>query len=110
VVLGPESGLFFANADAVRRAVQARVVDGTRAVVLDAATVPAIDVTATSMLLELAAELRREGVELVLARDVGAVRDLVRLGSDEEEIRSFPTVQTAVDELTKGSRDGPSNR
>jgi SulP family sulfate permease len=101
VVLRPESGLFFANADAVRDAVRAHAVEDTKAVVLDAETVPAIDVTAVSMLVELADELRRDGVELVLARDVGDVRDLVRLGEAEGALRSYPTVQEAVDELSK---------
>jgi high affinity sulfate transporter 1 len=99
VVLRPESGLWFANADAVRAAIGAHVTGGTKAVVLDAETVPAIDVTALAMLVELAEDLRREGVELVLARDIGVVRDLVRLHGDSA-LRSFPTVQAAVDELT----------
>ena len=46
VVLRPESALFFANADAVRDAIRSRVEEDTRAVVLDAETVPTIDVTA----------------------------------------------------------------
>ena len=59
--------------------IRARAAEGARAVVLDAASVPAIDVTAVTMLVELAEELARDGVELVLARDIAAVRDLVRL-------------------------------
>jgi anti-anti-sigma factor len=110
VVVRPESALFFANADTIRTKIRACIATDTRAVVFDAATVPAIDVTATAMLVELAADLRRDGVELVLARDVGAVRDLVRIGGRETEIRSFPTVQTAVDALTKGALDGTSDR
>jgi high affinity sulfate transporter 1 len=100
VVLRPESGLFFANADAIRAAIKARAVDGTRAVVLDAETVPSIDVTAVSMLVEVAEDLRRDGIELVLARDVGAVRELVGLGGQETPIRTYPTVRAAVSALT----------
>ena len=71
VVLRCESALFFANADAVRDAIRANIDEDTNAVVLDAETVPAIDVTAVNMLTELADDLRRDGVELVFARDVG---------------------------------------
>src|SRR4030095_6543578 len=47
VILRVESGLFFANADAVRQSVRAHAATkGTRVVVLDAETAPAIDVTA----------------------------------------------------------------
>ena len=110
VVLRPESGLWFANADAVRDAIHAHATEATRAIVLDAETVPAIDVTALAMLVQLADDLRRDGVELVLARDIGAVRDLVRVGTDEGALRSYPTVQTAVDDLTKGAAGGSGDR
>jgi SulP family sulfate permease len=99
VVLRPESGLFFANAEAVRNAVRAHTGAGTKAVVLDAETVPTIDVTAVTMLTELADDLGRDGIELVLARDVAAVRDLVRLGDTDTPLRTYPTVRAAVDAL-----------
>jgi anti-anti-sigma factor len=99
VVLRPESGLFFANADAIRTAVLDHVAEGTRAIVLDAETVPTIDVTATSMLVELAADLKQDGIELVLARDVGTVRELIQLGEEGDPIRTFPTVRAAVEAL-----------
>ena len=67
VVLRPESGLFFANAYAIRDAIRAQVADGTRAIVLDAETVPSIDVTAVDMLVASARDLRRDGIKLVLA-------------------------------------------
>ena len=41
-----------------------------------------------------------DGVELVLARDIAAVRDLVRLREGEETIRSFATVHEAVEALS----------
>lgn len=104
VVLRPESGLFFANADAIRDQIRAHAVAGTRAIVVDAETVPAIDVTAVTMLVGLGHDLRRDGIELVLARDAGAIRDLVALREGEDgPLRKYPTVQTAVDELTKGT-------
>lgn len=101
VVLRPESPLFFANADAVRDAVRAHLTDRTRSVVLDE-TMPSIDVTAVTMLVGLADDLRRDGVELVLARDVGTVRDLVRVGAGEQQLRTFPTVRAAVAALEGG--------
>jgi high affinity sulfate transporter 1 len=110
VVLRPESGLWFANADVVRDSIRAHAGGGTRAIVLDAETVPAIDVTAVGMLVQLAEDLRRDGVELVLARDVGAVRDLVRLRESERPLTRYPTVQAAVDDLTKGGPAGPGDR
>ena len=99
-VLRVESALYFANADVIRHEIRRHAAQGARAIVLDAASVPAIDVTAVTMLVELAEDLRRDGVELVLARDIAAVRDLVRLREGETVLRSFPTVQAAVDELT----------
>ena len=63
----PGTDGFFANADFVRghlRAVESR--PGTNAVMIDAETIPAIDVTAVRMLIEVADEQRAEGVDLVL--------------------------------------------
>ena len=99
VVLRPESGLFFANADTVRDTIRMHSSEGVRAIVLDAETVPTIDITAVTMLTELADDLRRNGTELVLARDVSDVRDLVRLGEGETPIRTYPTVRAAVSAL-----------
>jgi high affinity sulfate transporter 1 len=99
VVLRPESGLFFANADTVKTAIRARLTGDTRAVVIDAETMPMIDVSAVTMLVELAGELQREDVELVLARQTGTVGELLRLGG-EASIRMFPTVREAVEKLT----------
>ena len=45
--------------------------EGNRAVVLDAETVPSLDVTAAEMLAALAGDLRARGVTLVIAGDVG---------------------------------------
>ena len=95
-----ESALFFANADAVRDAIRANIDEHTRAVVLDAETVPAIDVTAVTMLAELAKNLRHDGVELAVARDFAGVRELVRLGTTEAPLARYPTVTAAVDAQT----------
>ena len=61
-VLRVEGGIYFANADAIRSAMlKAAAGEGVRAVVLDAETIPFVDVTAAKMLDELAGDLRRRG-------------------------------------------------
>jgi SulP family sulfate permease len=105
VVLRVESGLFFANADWVRDHILAQVTDETKAIVLDAENIPTIDVTAVRMLTDLADDLDRRGVRLVLAHDIGQVRDLIRRAEGDEAVRRvYPTVQDAVDAV-RHSRD-----
>ena len=72
----------------------ARATEGTQASVLDAETVPYVDVTAAQALVELAEELERRGIRHVLARDVGQVRDL--LGRAEVTVETYPSVRAAV--------------
>jgi MFS superfamily sulfate permease-like transporter len=96
-VIRVESGLFFANADYVRTRVrEAAAVPGTKAVIIDAETIPAIDVTAVRMLIEVTDELRADGVDLVLAHDIGQVRDL--LPSDERGTGPalYPSIDQAI--------------
>jgi MFS superfamily sulfate permease-like transporter len=65
--------------------------------VLNAETVPAIDVTAAHMLAELAESLEREGVRLLISRQVGQVRDVVRhVATDKAPNGVYPTVQAAI--------------
>ena len=100
-VLRVESGLFFGNAEFVRAAVRRHIEPDTRAVVLDAETVPSIDVSAARMLGALAADLERDGVVLVVARDVGQVRDVLRrTDGGPDAVRAFPTVQAAVEAVS----------
>ena len=101
VVLRLEAGLFFANADALRDAVRAHAVrDGIRAVVLDAETIPYIDVTAARMLVQLDDELARRGVRLVMARNIGQVRDVLRRTQEGGPLlTTYPTVHQAVEAL-----------
>ncbi len=112
VVLRVEAGLFFANADFVRTVVRkAAAREGTRAVVLDAQTVAFIDVTAADMLATLSDELAALGVALVIAHDVGQVRDTLRETGLEDSIgsRTYPTVDQAIEALTgAGSSDAPA--
>jgi len=76
-VLRVESGLFFGNADHVHDTITAAAAGGTQAVVLDCQTTPSIDVTAARMLNQLAADLAKRGIRLVLAGEIGQVRDMV---------------------------------
>lgn len=98
VVLRPESGLFFANADAVRLAVLDSIGADTVAVVLDGESMPYIDVTAADELMKLSQQLDGRGVRFVLARDIGQVRDILEtVEGDGAPRRVFPTVRDAVD-------------
>ena len=95
-MLRVEAGLFFANADHVRNAIRAHArADGVKAVVLDAETVPDVDVTAAEMLEQLRGDLDRDGVKLLVARDIGQVRDVLRRAGAEEEAVVFPSVEDA---------------
>jgi high affinity sulfate transporter 1 len=103
-----ESGLFFANADAVRRALRAAAArDDVHAIVLDAEAVAFVDVTAVRMLDELATELESTGVQLAIAHGIGQVRDVVDANAGPAAaIRVYPSVQAAVDELAPSSATG----
>ena len=103
-VLRVEAGISFANADAVRaRVVTAAAEPGVHAVVLDAETIPFVDVTAARMIAALADDLRRRDIDLLIARDIGHVRDLLdREAPDPALHRVYPTVQAAVDAAIAG--------
>jgi sulfate permease, SulP family len=100
-VLRVESGLYFANADAVRtRILQAAAPDNIRAIVLDAESIPFIDVTASRMLANLTDELHDRDVRLLIAREIGQVRDVVRhVIATPAPTNTYTTVQAAVDAL-----------
>jgi sulfate permease, SulP family len=108
VVLRPEAGLFFANADAVRARIRAAVTPETTGIVLDAATMPYIDVTAATMLGELVNDLERDGIRLVLARDIGQVRDLLGVSEADGVLRAYPTIEDAVAALHSDRRGRPA--
>jgi SulP family sulfate permease len=98
VVLRIESGLFFANADGVEAVIRAAARrPSTRAVVLDAESVPSIDVSAADMIEGLRDRLESRHVRLILAREFGQVHDV--LTSAEPGRRAldvYPTVRAAV--------------
>jgi len=66
--------------------------------VLDAETIPFVDVTSARMLAALEEQLRRQGVRLLIARDVGQVRDVLRSATDDPALTHvYPSVQAAVE-------------
>jgi high affinity sulfate transporter 1 len=103
-VVRVESGLFFANADHVRAAIEQAAPEGTKAVVLDCQTVPSIDVTAARMLDQLTSDLAHRGQRLVLAGEIGQVRDMIAAvsGTPPEYRR---TVSEAVASVTPQARE-----
>ncbi|WP_433504798.1 SulP family inorganic anion transporter [Pseudonocardia halophobica] len=97
VVVRVEAGLFFANSDHVRARIERLCEPETRVVVLDAETSPFIDITAAQMLAQLAGSLRRNGIDLRIARDIGQVRDVMRTAVPEAFRHGvFHTVDDAV--------------
>lgn len=97
VVLRVESGLYFANSDFVRdRVRQAALEPGVHGIVLDAMTMPSVDVTAVQMLTSLSEDLAADGVKLVVARDLGQVRDVLAAGEPDKVIPNFPSVAAAI--------------
>jgi SulP family sulfate permease len=98
-ILRVEAGLFFANADVVRRELRRHAAeDHVNAIVLDAEAIPFVDISAARMLSDTAAELRERGVTLLLVHDVGQVRDVLRSVVDEDpELRTvYPTIAEAL--------------
>jgi len=108
VILRVESGLYFANAENVRsRILDAGGAPGVRAVILDAETIPFVDVSAARMLVSAHTQLETRGVRLVVARAVGQVRDVIGCITDEDDLTSsFPTIAAAVDAVGGISADG----
>lgn len=91
-----ESGLYFANADFVRTRIRTLAAHRpVRVVVVDAETVPFLDVTAAQMFSQLHAELARSGVDLRFARNVGQVRDVLRR-TRTVEVHVYRDIGTAL--------------
>jgi len=109
-VVRVEAGLFFANADHVRTRIR-RITESAdpRAVVLDAETSPSIDVTGAQMLADLAQHLRRRGIRLLVAHDVGQVRDVLRrIEVADIAVGVYPTVDAAVAAALAGMAEAPA--
>lgn len=103
VVVRVESPLIFANADTVQERLRGLTeVDGVRALVLDAAAVPTIDVTAAQMIRDLAETLREQGVSFVAVGDIGQVRDVLRESGAAEVLSTvYPSIDAAVAAATR---------
>jgi high affinity sulfate transporter 1 len=105
-VLRIEGGLFFANAAPVSAAVRSAAQrDDVHTVVIDAETMPFIDVTGARYLDQLARELKANGVRVLIARNIGQVRDVIHAAPGASILDSaYPTVAEAVGEATAGRR------
>jgi SulP family sulfate permease len=101
VVVRVESELFFANADHVRDTVLSLVTDKTVAVVLDAETIPSIDVTGAAMLVALRERLAHRHIQLLVAKSIGQVRDVVRAA---EPIADVPGRYDTIDQAVSVAR------
>jgi sulfate permease, SulP family len=110
IVVRVESSLYFANSDYVRAAIRALPDHDTTLVVIDGRTSPSIDVSAVDMLVQLREDLRRRGVELVLAQEVGQVRDVLSHASDHGEPAIFPTVDEVIRDHPHVSAAGDGDR
>lgn len=96
VVLRVEGGLFFGNAEQVRQRLLGAAGEAP-VVVLDAGSVPSIDVSAAEMLVRVVADLRGRHVELRLAQVHGQVRDLLAaVGPEAFDDEFFADVEQAV--------------
>jgi MFS superfamily sulfate permease-like transporter len=105
-ILRVESGLFFANAEFVRTHIQALASKGgTRAVIIDAETIPFVDITSVRMLDELGENLATGGVRLALAKDIGQVRDLLPRESEAGNVEVYDTIDEAVAAMTAAGSD-----
>lgn len=99
-VLRVDGGLFFANADYVRGRIRCVVAArNPHVVILDGGAMPYIDVTAVRMLEALTGELRRDGRELVLTRQLGQVRDVLRKTKPRVSVRTYASLPDAIKDL-----------
>ena len=71
---------------------------------LDCQTTPSVDVTAARMLNQLAADLGKRGVRLVLAGEIGQVRDMIAAVADHGQA---PEYHRTVAEAVTAARAGP---
>ena len=103
LVVRVEAPLLFANADHVRERIRelAAATPELRLVVLDGRATPSVDVTAAEMLVQLRQDIQHLGGELVLADDVGAVRDVLAAAEPRDE----PTIHATVEEALRAASD-----
>ena len=72
-----------------------------RVVVLDGHAVPSLDVTAASMLVQLREDVQHLGGELVLAENIGQVRDVLAAAEPAGE----PPVRSTIEEAISAAAD-----
>lgn len=116
LVVRVEAPLLFANADFVRARIRelAAAVPGLKLVVLDGSTMPSVDVTAAGMLVQLRTDLQRTGADLVLAGNIGQVRDVLAEADAQGEPRIHPTIDAALASIIEpspgtGEAEGPAD-
>ncbi len=102
VIVRLDGALFFANADGVAAEIRAHAKEPeVRAVILDAESIPFMDISAVRVLATTSTDLEGDGVRLVIAHDIGQVRDFLRVGDAPRLNDSvYATVQAAVDAVT----------
>jgi sulfate permease, SulP family len=97
VILRPEAGLFFANAEHLRAVMRRHAfAPGIHALILDFQTVPELDVTAARMIGEFVEDAGRRDVRVLFARDIGQVRDLLEATHHGRLPPVYATVAEAV--------------
>jgi high affinity sulfate transporter 1 len=105
VVLRPEGGMFFANAEVIARHVTDAINESTIGVVVDAESMPFIDLTAANELHKLGIELSRRGITLAIARSIGQARDIYAAAQPEhDQLYRYDTVEQAVHALESEQR------
>jgi sulfate permease, SulP family len=113
LVLRPDEGLFFANADSLRNDILDLVdtaLDPVRVVLLDLEMSNELDVPSVDMLAELKLELGERRAELWLCRLHGAVRDALDQGGALQQIGAqniYPrALESSLEYISRGSFDG----
>lgn len=97
VILRLEAGLFYANANEIRRAVEAEVEKRSPApkgLLLDLSATGFIDLTSIDMLVDLVRELNRQSIVVVLTHVVGQVWDQMAQAGAIDDIGTVNMVPT----------------
>jgi sulfate permease, SulP family len=113
LVLRPDEGLFFANADPLRNDILGHVEaarDPVRVVLLDLEMSNELDVPSVDMLAELKVELGKRNAELWLSRLHGPVRDALDQAGSLTQIglrNIYPrALESSLEYIARGSFDG----
>jgi len=104
-----EAGLVYFNVDHVLQVVLERVAavgKSLRLVVCDLSTSPSIDLAGAKMLLNLQAELAKQGIDLRLVEARASVRDLLRIEGAEERVGAIDRFATLADVIEHFQKEG----